>query len=272
MPFGAAISRRARRRWPRGPPRGEPSARLDPEEVRAFLSRADEDEHAALWRLMLSTGLRRGELLGLWWDDVDLEERSLRVRRQVLLRGRSTNTAPRLYLRETTKGRRPRTVRIDAAARDALKAWKATQAEDRLNFGPTWRADGGLGQEAAWVATESDEKVIHPDTLHDRFERIAKGAGVRRLPCMGLATATHDRARFGRSARSREPGPRPRQYGLHARRLHASIRRGRAGRRGSDRRGLRAGSGRRALRRGNAGGTKRPGACAALPASSCFRW
>jgi integrase len=154
-------------------------------EVRAFIGRADQDRHAALWRVALSTGVRRGELLGLWWGDIDLEERLLTVRRQVLVRGSASSSAPRLYLRETTKERRPRTVRFDEATRDALAAWRITQEQDRRWFSSAWHADGGLGVEAAWLATEANGMVVHPDTLHDRFERLAKAAGVRRLVLQG---------------------------------------------------------------------------------------
>ncbi|HXF37592.1 MAG TPA: tyrosine-type recombinase/integrase [Actinomycetota bacterium] len=154
-------------------------------EARRFLAVADQDRLAAVWRLMLAAGLRRGEVLGLTWDDLDLDSRSVAVRRQVLLRGRSTRTAPRLYVRQTTKGRRPRTIRFDEATRAALKAWRAAQAGDRLAFGPRWRADGGLGIDAPWVVTEADGKVVHPDTLHDRFLRLVERAGVRRLVLHG---------------------------------------------------------------------------------------
>jgi integrase len=154
-------------------------------EARSFLRLADQDRHAALWRLMLASGLRRGELLGLQWVDVDLGTRSLQVRRQVLIRGTGTSTAPRLYLRDTTKGRRPRVIRFDEATRDALRAWKAAQGRERLMFGMAWRPDGGIGAQAPWIATEPDGKVVHPDTLHDRFLRIAQAAGVRRLVLHG---------------------------------------------------------------------------------------
>jgi integrase len=55
-------------------------------EVRKFLVVVTADRLHAAWRLALATGLRRGELLGLRWDDV--EEGSVHVRRQVLLRPR----------------------------------------------------------------------------------------------------------------------------------------------------------------------------------------
>jgi integrase len=96
------------------------------EEVRRFLTVAAEDRLGPIWRLALATGLRRGELLGLTWDDID--GASVVVRRQVLL--------PGPYVREMTKGRRTRTVRFDDATAVAVKAWKARQNEDRLAFGP----------------------------------------------------------------------------------------------------------------------------------------
>jgi integrase len=54
---------------------------LDPEQARAFLAAAHEDRFEALYVLAIHCGLREGELLGLKWDDVDLETGMLRVRR-----------------------------------------------------------------------------------------------------------------------------------------------------------------------------------------------
>lgn len=138
-----------------------------------------------------------GEVLGATWADIDLEERSIKVRRQVLIRGRTTSSAPRLYVRETTKGKRPRTVRFDPATAAALRAWRAQQASDRLAFGARWHTDGGLGLEAAWVATEGDGRVIHPDILGDRFARLSAAAGVRRIP---LHSTRHTFATLGLAA------------------------------------------------------------------------
>ena len=52
---------------------------LSPEEARRFLRAASRDRLEALYVLAITTGMRQGELLGLRWHDVDLEQRSIRV-------------------------------------------------------------------------------------------------------------------------------------------------------------------------------------------------
>jgi len=54
--------------------------------VAAVLRASDGEELEALWRLAILTGMRRGELLGLTWSDVDLDRSALAVRR-TLTRG-----------------------------------------------------------------------------------------------------------------------------------------------------------------------------------------
>jgi integrase len=85
------------------------------DEVRSFLEAAAGDRLGAVWRLALATGLRRGELLGLQCSD--FTEGAVTVARQVLVRPRSPRP---VYVRETTKTRRPRRVRFDEATEAAL--------------------------------------------------------------------------------------------------------------------------------------------------------
>jgi len=163
------------------------------DEVRAFLDVAADDRLHAVWRLALATGCRRGELLGLRWSDVD--DRSIAVARQVLVRpggGRG-----RVYVRDTTKSRRVRRVRIDEATAAGLRRWKAEQAADQLAFGQPWKTDGGLGVEADWIVTEPDGSVVHPDTLLARWKRLVKVAGVKPI---GLHGARHSYAELALSS------------------------------------------------------------------------
>ena len=67
------------------PPRATPPevTPLSPEVARRFMQVANTHWLAALWLILLTTGLRRGEVLGLTWSDVDLDAGTLRVRRTV---------------------------------------------------------------------------------------------------------------------------------------------------------------------------------------------
>jgi integrase len=151
------------------------------DEVRAFLDAAIDDRLHAAWRLALATGCRRGELLGLQWTDVS--ENAITVARQVLIR--PSGGRGRVYVRDTTKSRRVRRVRIDDATANALHRWKAMQAAEKLAFGEPWKSDGGLGVEAAWIVTEADGSVVHPDTLLARWKRLVVAAGVPAIPLHG---------------------------------------------------------------------------------------
>jgi integrase len=165
------------------------------EEVRSFLEVAATDRLHAIWRLALATGLRRGELLGLTWDNV--QDGSIHVRRQVLVRPRAVPGVPRIYVRETLKNRRSRRVRLDDQTASHLRRWKAEQNEDRLAFGEAWKAEGGVSLEADWIVTEADGAVVHPDTLLGRWKRLVKQAGVTPI---GLHGARHSYAEIALGA------------------------------------------------------------------------
>jgi integrase len=82
---------------------------------------------------------------------------------------------------------RTRLVRFDEATAVALRGWKAAQAADKLQFGPAYRNDGGLGVEAPWLVTEPIGYVA-PETFLGRWQRLVKAAGV---PAIGIHGARH---------------------------------------------------------------------------------
>jgi integrase len=107
----------------------EESEALDPIQVRALLSAASGDRWEALYVLALHTGLRRGEALGLLWEDVDLEEATLSVRR-------SLDVDDTLKTPKNPASRR--TLKLAPRALAALKAHKVRQNEERLRVGDVW--------------------------------------------------------------------------------------------------------------------------------------
>jgi integrase len=109
---------------------------LTPEQVKVLLAAASGDRLEAIYTLAVHTGLRQGELLGLKWEDVDLESGSLHVKRTLTTaRGGPRLAAPK------TKGSRRR-VSLTKGAVDALRAHLARQLEEIDRAGPLWQENG----------------------------------------------------------------------------------------------------------------------------------
>jgi len=101
----------------------------DADEINRFLDTASSLRYGPLYQTAIATGLRKGELLGLKWSDVDYERGTLRVERQRLRTG---------AFGPTKSDAGVRTIGLNALAVEALRAQKKQQAEDRLRAGSRW--------------------------------------------------------------------------------------------------------------------------------------
>jgi integrase len=102
------------------PPRGSAgeARAMTHSEARSFLEAAKSDRYWPLWLVYLSTGLRRGEALGLRWSDVDLERGWLSVRGSVtLLKGEDGKTRPTIFNPKSQSANRTIDIDIETAAR-----------------------------------------------------------------------------------------------------------------------------------------------------------
>jgi integrase len=146
---------------------------MDRRTVADFPHPVERDELRALWRLAATTGLRRGELLGLRWQDVDLEDGSIAVSQQrVKAQGQVVRGASK-----TGKGRRR--VGLDEATVGALKLHRTTQLEHRLLFGAGYRNEG-------LVFCRADGPPLDPDGVSQRFDRHVRDSGLPRISLHGL--------------------------------------------------------------------------------------
>jgi integrase len=137
------------------------------DDVALFLAATAQQPYGPLWRLLLTTGMRIGEALGLTWADVDLERGTVSIRRTITrdLRGKAT-------LGETTKTPSSlRTIGIPPTVVAALRHQRDAQTFTRRHAGPLWQ-DHGL------VFARWQGGIIAPNTVRAAFERDCKLAGV----------------------------------------------------------------------------------------------
>jgi integrase len=138
------------------------------EQLRTFLDQLSGDRLYPVVLLLATTGLRRGEALALRWSDVDLDAGRLSVRRTLgAVRDVDSGAHVPIFTEpKTAKGRR--SVPLPAQTVAVLRAWRKTQAQERLMAGPGWQ-DNGL------TFTEPDGSPYHPDQFRKRFEtRVAR--------------------------------------------------------------------------------------------------
>lgn len=137
------------------------------EEAVGFLDAVAEDRLAALWTLALHTGLRRGELAGLRWVDVDLDAGALTVAQQ-------RTTANHAVVVTTPKAKSQRQLLLAPATVAALKVHLRHQRQERLALGPAWTDSGYVFVDEAGIE-------YHPHRFTKMFEDAVKRVGVPKI-------------------------------------------------------------------------------------------
>jgi len=155
-----------------------------PEQVGAFLDHAEGDRLSAMYHVIATMGLRRGEAVGVRWQDVDLSRGTLAVEQQIVQLGYATAVG----LPKTKSG--VRVVSLDDQTVEALRTHRAEQATERLAWGQAWQ-DTGL------VFTREDGAQLHPEYVSRHFGRLTVAAG---LPPIRLHDLRHTSASLGLAA------------------------------------------------------------------------
>ena len=107
-----------------------------PEQTATFLAATQEDRLYPLYLLAVTTGMRRGEVVGLHWEQVDLDAGQVTVSRtRVSIGGRTVESTPK-----TAKGLRP--IAIAPVVIEALRAWRQHQLKEHMSWGPGWTDTG----------------------------------------------------------------------------------------------------------------------------------
>lgn len=152
------------------PPRAtKPEAKTwTAEQVAAFLQHVDGDRLRALWVLLATTGMRRGEALGLKWSDVDVKAGRVTIRRALVLAGYEVVES----LPKTAAGNR--VVFLHPQTTAALREHRRAQTEERLAAGPAW-------SDLEFVFTDEIGASLHPDRITKLFGQHAREAGLPKI-------------------------------------------------------------------------------------------
>lgn len=145
-------------------------------ECRLFLERTATDPMGVVWRVFLATGMRRGEVAGLRWSDVDLDRLTLTVvRNRTLVGGSVVEGSP--------KAGRGRRVTIDSDTAASLRRLRVEQARRQLAAGstPGW----------SYVALDRLGQPLRPDFITKAFRLAVRDA---KLPSLRLHDLRHTHA------------------------------------------------------------------------------
>lgn len=154
---------------------------LDEEQAADLLAALDKEsmQHQVIVKLLLFTGMRRGELCGLEWKDVDFERAVVFVRRSSLyLPGKG------VFEDETKNATSERCMKVSADVVTMLKAWRAEQSKQRLRMGDQWQTSDRLF--TAW-----DGAPIRPDVITAWFHKFVTKNG---LPPIHIHSLRHTNA------------------------------------------------------------------------------
>lgn len=143
------------------------------DQTRAFLEYVQMERLYPIWLLFATTGMRRGEVLGLRWDALNVRAGTLEVRQTLIPMGKDTAISEP----KTAAGRR--SIELDPATVAALKAWRETQTAERWGWKELW-TDNGL------VFTKENGLPYHPQHVTKMFKRRAELAGLPIIPLHSL--------------------------------------------------------------------------------------
>lgn len=154
---------------PKMPPRDVTVDVWTSDELVRFIEATQTDRLSAVWRLAAMSGLRRSELVGLQWPDIDLDGGWLSVRRAVVI---VDGGPPIVKPPKTAKSRR--TVELDGRTVSTLREWRRTQLEERLRASEAWNP-------GEWVVADELGAYLRPDRLGKRFVALSRAAGLRTI-------------------------------------------------------------------------------------------
>jgi integrase len=172
------IPRNVARNVRTGTPRPRRFNPLTTDEARQYHAAAEGHRLAALFELALRTGLRKGELLGLRWEDIDLDAGTASIRRT--LQRTRTGGLTTLPTKTVSSERR---IALPAPCLLSLRAHRDQQTQEKEKAGAGW-------VDSRHVFTRPDGHPIEPATLTRHFNALLRRAHLRQIRFHDLRHST----------------------------------------------------------------------------------
>ncbi len=137
------------------------------DELREFLEAVAEDRLYAFYVLLATTGMRRGEALGLRWRDLDLDGAELHIVQTLV----AINYRPVVTTPKTKRSRR--LIYLDDGSVGVLRSHRSAQRVERLSAGPAWDSQNDL------VFCDEMGGLLNPDWISRDFRIKIRKAMVR---------------------------------------------------------------------------------------------
>ena len=140
---------------------------LEDRDISRFMEAVKNHPFRALFLTTLFTGMRRGEVCGLRWDCVDLDNRTITIKNQL----QNIPGQPGAYRLVPTKNGKSRTLKASRFVVDLLRQQKAEQEEMKRMVGELWHDEG-------YVFCNAVGEHLSPSTVYHNFKRIASDIGI----------------------------------------------------------------------------------------------
>ena len=135
-------------------------------ELAHFLDLEADSRYGAPFTFLAFTGCRRGEALGLTWNDVNLDDGQVSIRRTI------TVVAGNIHRSASTKNGKGRSIRLQPELVAVLRTWRKRQLVERVALGAGY-ADEDL------VFCQVDGRPYHPNHFSREFDRRSKRHGMK---------------------------------------------------------------------------------------------
>ena len=143
-------------------------------QVKAFMTACTGHEYERVYKLILFSGLREGEALGLTWDCVDFKAGTLRITKQLQKRPERDGG----YTFAALKNDKERNITVSPFVMQVLKEQQTAQLEQRLAAGELWQGWQNLEErKTGLVFTRASGRHLDCTMLYKAFKKLAEQIG-----------------------------------------------------------------------------------------------